>query len=73
MKTYEARVQVMVERTVYLEVEVDTEGVEEGSWDFDALIQEAVEEKYFSQPYDHFEYSEETAEIIVENYNEESL
>jgi hypothetical protein len=73
MKTYEARVQVMVERIVYLEVEVDTEGVEEGSWDFDALIQEAVEEKYFNQPYDHFDYSEETAEITVENYNEESL
>ena len=73
MKTYEARVQVMVERTVYLEVEVDTEGVEEGSWDFDTLIQEAVEEKYFSEPYDNFEFHEETAEITVENYNEESL
>lgn len=73
MKTYEARVQVIVERTVYLEVEVDTEGVEEGSWEFDSLIQAAVEDKYFNQPYDHFDYNEETAEIIVENYNEESL
>ena len=73
MKTYEARVQVMVERTVYLEVEVDTEGIEEGSWELDSLIQEAVEEKYFSQSYDNFDYNEETAEITVENYNEESL
>lgn len=70
MKTYEVELKVMVERTVYLSVEIDSE-YEDGTYEFDDQIYELAEDKYFSNPYDVFDFDEETAEIEVYNYKEQ--
>lgn len=70
MKTYEVELKVMVERTVYLSVDIDSEH-EDGTWEFDDQIYELAEDKYFSHPYDVFDFDEETTEIEVYNYKEQ--
>ena len=57
MKTYEVELKVMVERTVYLSVEIDSE-YEDGTYEFDDQIYELAEDKYFSNPYDVFDFDE---------------
>lgn len=69
MATYEVTLKVMVERTVYFSVECDSEFEEE--YELEDKIYELAEDKYFSTPYNHFDFDEETAEIEVENYKEQ--
>ena len=69
MRTYEVELIVMVERTVYLEVNVEKEHDNE-SWEFQQELLELAEEKYFSEPYTNFDCSEETDDIQIQNWEE---
>jgi hypothetical protein len=69
MKTYDVEIKVMVERTVWFSVECDSEFEED--YELDDKIYELAEDKYFSEPYNIFEFDEETAEIEVNNYKEQ--
>ena len=69
MKNYEVELIVMVERTVYLEVNLEKEHDNE-SWEFQQELLELAEEKYFSEPYTKFHYSEETDDIQIQNWEE---
>ena len=69
MRTYEVELIVMVERTVYLEVNVEKEHDNE-SWEFQQELLELAEEKYFSEPYTNFHCSEETDDMQIQNWEE---
>lgn len=69
MATYDVEIKVMVERTVWFSVECDSEFEED--YELDDEIERLAEEKYFSEPYNNFDFDEETAEIEVNNYKEQ--
>ena len=69
MKNYEVELIVMVEKTVYLEVNVEKEHDNE-SWEFQQELLELAEDKYFSEPYTNFHYEEETDDIKIQNWEE---
>lgn len=73
MRTYEVRMQVMVERTIYVEVDIDNDELEDGSYELEQELSAKAEEFYWNNTLSSMDFNEETHSIELENYQENSL